>query len=545
MRFLSYASFLILVFSWSCSKKEAATPVPAPITYAVSGKVVAPDSTPLGGVQVLLTGGTNTFVRTGPDGRWTADKLQGSYMVQALSAQAAFLPATIEVSGARTGVNFVRKDTAAPVPYTVGGKVVGPDGQGMVGVLITLTGPTVVTAQTDANGRWTVDNLHGAYIAMASAAGSSFLPQAVTVTAARTDLDFARQASRQEYYQAAQVSAWLAQNQRGNGLVTSTGSTFVSLYDQGLAALAFMAVGDNVRAERIFDYFNGRMLSEFQVTQGGFYQFRDAVSGVPTGNRWLGDNAWLLIALNHYAARVNATRYSTMQTALTGWIRRLQNADGGLSGGYQPNGGTIITGTEGLLDAYFAVPGYDVFHSRLLGYFRNYRWSRTERVLYNEPLNSGSPYRYAMDCFSWAYCMIDDFPASVLTSANRFVNAQRATRNGASVLGYAPDPDKDVVWLEGTGQMVVAFQLAGDSASANLYLQEMRKMLFQDAAGANTRTMPYATNRGTGYGADLFWQGVDTNGAISSCTWYLYAVLRFDPFAVGRGKNVPVGDRFW
>jgi hypothetical protein len=480
------------------------------------------------------------------DGTWEATGLTGAYMVQALAYDATFLPAQVTAQAAQTGINFVRKDTVAPVRYGVSGRVAGPDGVGISNVEITLNGPTLYKAYTNSAGEWNVVNLAGAYLVTASLGVATFLPAGVTVTTAQLNVNFTRQSTRAEYYETAKVEGWLLKSQQTNGLVTNTNSTFVSTYDQGLAALAFMATGNIARAERIFDYFDNRRTSELEAGPGGFYQFRDAVTGVTSGQRWMGDNAWLLIALNHYAARVNPTRYGGLQTGLTTWIRSLQKQDGSLLAGYQASGSAYYTGgTEGFLDGYFAVSGYDSFHSNLLRFMRLNTWKASEQVLYNAPLNSTSPYRYALDCFAWAYCMIDNFPASVLTSANRFVNAQTATLNGATVLGYAPDPDRDVVWIEGTCQMVVAYQLAGDTAAANLYLREMRKMLTLEVASPGVLGFPYAANRVTGYGTDLFWVGVDNVNAVSSAAWYLYGALEFNPFSEGRGKNVPSADRFW
>ena len=65
-------------------------------------------------------------------------------------------------------------------------------------------------------------------------------------------------------------------------------------------------------------------------------------------------------------------------------------------------------------------------------------------------------------------------PKTVLEKTTMYANTQRATANGALITGFAPDIDKDIVWLEGTGQMVVAYQKAADSYKSTTYLAEMR-----------------------------------------------------------------------
>jgi cellulose synthase operon protein B len=97
------------------------------------------------------------------------------------------------------------------------------------------------------------------------------------------------------------VYQWLVNEQLSNGLLESiTGNNFVSLYDNSLAALAFIAKGDYLKAEAIFDFFNNHVNSELLNGTGGFAQFRVS-DGYPLSGsgRWQDDNAWLLIALNN------------------------------------------------------------------------------------------------------------------------------------------------------------------------------------------------------------------------------------------------------
>lgn len=102
----------------------------------------------------------------------------------------------------------------------------------------------------------------------------------------------------------------------------------MSLYDNALAALVFTATGKYSKAESIFNFFNQRIGSEL-TTNGGFYQFRNT-DGTTSGDRWLGDNAWLLIALNNYTAKVETTKYDKLKSTLEIWIRSMQDKDGGL-----------------------------------------------------------------------------------------------------------------------------------------------------------------------------------------------------------------------
>ena len=339
------------------------------------------------------------------------------------------------------------------------------------------------------------------------------------------------------------VRNWFANLQLDNGLLESAeNSNIVSLYDNALAALVYMTNEEFVRAEKIFDFFNGRIDSELMLGVGGFSQFRDR-EGVPGNHRWMGDNAWLLIALNNYHELTGSDKYGRLAEEIESWLRSLQDVDGGLWGGYYPDNSRIHKITEGNVDAFNAIPHYDSFHSELLGYLDKYRWDKTEELLIAWPGNA--QYLFAMDLHPWGYCIFEDFPESVLPEAERYITTKSATITGQSINGYCFDIDLDVVWLEGTGEMVIAFQKAGLTNEANYYLGELEKMILDSKLFPDSAGIPYTTNFGTHYGGSPLWDGVDTNQAISSSAWYIFGMAKFNPFEVGYVKNIPLNDKFW
>jgi hypothetical protein len=339
------------------------------------------------------------------------------------------------------------------------------------------------------------------------------------------------------------VFNWFDNQQLSNGLLESVeNGNIVSLYDNALAAMVFMLKEDYTKAENIFDFFNARISTELTNGVGGFSQLRDS-NGVPFNHRWMGDNAWLLIALNNYKDRTGNTTYDNLALEITNWLQSLQDSDGGLFAGYNSDNSLMnYKVSEGNIDAFNAIEGYSNFHSQLLNFLENDRWDNDDKNLVAWPANP--PYLYALDLHSWSYSMFNNYPVSALTSAARFLNTQSAT-NGAQITGYCFDEDKDVVWIEGTGQMALAFGIAGMNDEKEMYLTEMEKALIQSTKYQNATGFPYASNLGTSYGADLLWNGADTKIAISGAAWYLFAKLDFNPFAVGRDKNIPVSDMFW
>ena len=213
--------------------------------------------------------------------------------------------------------------------YTISGTVYNYYNLGIQNIKVYYGNNAYVV--TDAQGKFEIDNVHGSVAISPQDAAYTFTPNATTVTNASSGLSFYGAPVVTETANSIAVYSWFAQNQLPNGLVPSTenGST-VSLYDNALAALVFIAKGDKVKAERIFNFFNNRISSELNAGTGGFSQFRDT-NGTPNGNKWMGDNCWLLIALNNYAIKFNSTTYITLQNNLDTWIRSLQNADGSLN----------------------------------------------------------------------------------------------------------------------------------------------------------------------------------------------------------------------
>lgn len=191
---------------------------------------------------------------------------------------------------------------------------------------------------TNTQGKFEIDNLNGFITINPQDASYTFTPNIITVTSAVNGLSFYDTPAVSETANSIAVYNWFTQNQLPNGLVPSTeNGNLISLYDNALAALVFIAKGNKVKAESIFNFFNNRISTELNAGTGGFSQFRDT-NGNPNGNKWMGDNCWLLIALNNYEAKFNSNTYSNLQNNLTSWIRSLQNTDGSLNGGYDNNG---------------------------------------------------------------------------------------------------------------------------------------------------------------------------------------------------------------
>ncbi len=337
---------------------------------------------------------------------------------------------------------------------------------------------------------------------------------------------------------------WVEQMQLANGLLESSENTdFVSLYDNALATLVFIQQGDLDKAENILDFFKDRIQIELQTDGGGYFQFRDA-TGQNGRRRWLGDNAWLLIAINNYHEASGNKRYHHMAEVLEEWIRSLQDEDGGLWGGTHEDGNHIHKVTEGITVAFNAVPGYDDFHKGILAYLEQNRWDSFERTLTAWPENPA--YLYAMDLHALGQGTFEDFPENQLYKADDwYLTTQVATINGEEITGYCFDVDQDVVWLEGTAQMAVAYRKVGDLVKVDMLINELEKMFITSSMFENSKALPYTTNHGSSYGTDILWDHADIASTLSTTAWYLFAKTGFDPLQVGFQKDIPTSDKFW
>ena len=426
-----------------------------------------------------------------------------------------------------------------PLSYAASGRIADRFGNGLGGIRIYHNANGWVPS--DSGGNWTIEELSGRDTLWPVAQGFTFTPLSAEVDGPASNILF--EANRIPDATEAMLFNWFSQQQLDNGLLESAeNGNIVSLYDNALAAMVFMLRGNVPRAEKIFDFFNARITTELKSGPGGFSQLRDR-NGTPNNHRWMGDNAWLLIALNTYKSLTGNSTYDPLAAELSNWLIGLQDSDGGLFAGYDASGALMnYKVTEGNIDAFNAISGYTTFHSRLLGFLKRDRWDAATQSLVSWPGNP--PYLFALDLHPWSYSIFEQFPVATLTEARRFLTTQTAT-NGVEVTGYCFDEDKDAVWPEGTGQMAVAFGLASMTQEKELHLSELKKLLIQSQVHANAAGFPYASNPATGYGGDALWPGADTNIALSGAAWYLFAAFDFNPFAAGRRKDIPAGERFW
>lgn len=256
----------------------------------------------------------------------------------------------------------------------------------------------------------------------------------------------------------------------------------------------------------------------------------------------MGDNAWLLIALNNYKTKTGSVKYDRLVLELENWLIGLQNSDGGLFAGYDDNTRIEQQVSEGIIDSFNAVPSYTYFHENILKFLEKERWDIDSICL----TTGWDIFNYALDLHPWAYCIFEGFPNETLSEADMYLVTEYTEFNDSAITGYCFDLDKDNIWFEGVGEMVVAFNEAGLYEQSAFYLQELEKVMIKSPDNDSIQGIPYALKgKSTRFGDGVLYKPEYTEPFVSSNAWFLFGIKKFNPFGVGRNKFIPEGDVFW
>lgn len=322
---------------------------------------------------------------------------------------------------------------------------------------------------------------------------------------------------------------WLKNHQDENktGIVgNQEGDNFAGLYTNALAAICFLHQGDVDRAERIFDFYARHFEREFAPggdTPGGFPQFADAGTGElrRDTDRWVGDNAWLLIALNHHHRKTGKSDYAAMREGVARWLISLQDAEGGIAAGFNKNGPIGHHSTEGNLDCYAALIDYPKERASVKHWLDTKMWVAADRRFKTGSTVEDS----ALDTCSWALGALGKQYAVTFDYAEKTWSRTDTTdATKATVSGFGDKHGSTRIWLEGTGEMVVAYQVAGREKDAARYLAELEKAMIASPKWPDLVGLPCHTS-------DQPWEGGTRLIFVPSQTWYLLASWGFNPMA--------------
>jgi hypothetical protein len=356
------------------------------------------------------------------------------------------------------------------------------------------------------------------------------------------------------------VYQWLSRQQdNGTGLLPSQQDNLASTYNNALAVMVFTLKGDYAKAKRILHFFHGRAGEFFKNSCNsfnsscsqtdpcdenapcGFFQYRDSTTGLPFQNinRWMGDNAWLLIAIHYYQAKTGDASYSPMARAVIRLLESFQQSNGHIASGWENDDSIFnIRGhAEGNLDAYKAL----LLHGKTLEAQKVKRWL---------DLNNLDWKKGPLDLHSWRVLSLGkgygfSLPDAERTDDNTVRYKNTINYKTAKVRGFLPFTAltyfthcrlKNNLWSEGTGQMAVSYYKAGYKGRGDFYVGELEKLLFEPVDFPGTRTLSYLAHSSPLPSPpppkdcpDYSWVR-PSKGQVAAVSWYIFAKTRFNPF---------------
>lgn len=318
------------------------------------------------------------------------------------------------------------------------------------------------------------------------------------------------------------VYAWLKSQQRPTGLVRNvTDDPFFGLYAGALAAFCYIHQGDVDRAEKMFDYLDAWRRKKWgsELSRQGFPQAwnADTGEGDEKSDRWVGDNAWLLMALNYHRAKTGSDKYLEMRNALADWLVALQDPDGGVTCGFKPSGQMLFKSTEGNLDSYAALIDRPEAREKVRAWLLEKMWIPEEKRFRTGTTMDAT----ALDCAAWAVCSLGrEFAGCLPYAVEHYQYSLPMNGLDAVATGFGDLPGNRRVWFEGTGEMIVAYKVAGQPGEAAKWIANMDAVAVKSANGEvgwpyfNTEPVEPGTSKG-------FFN--------PSATWYLLGVWGLNP----------------
>lgn len=327
-------------------------------------------------------------------------------------------------------------------------------------------------------------------------------------------------------------------------------------YDQALAVCVFGLQGDNKRAQRLLDFYAGRIRKKEPIYNAYFTTGEPAEYTVHAG-----PNAWIGIAALNYTIATGDRAYVPLARAIADRVLKFSDTEGGVRGGPRDQ----WYSTEHNLDAY-------AFFNLLYQVTGEKQWAQQAKKIHNwiaayAYTQTGIPVKrgkgdatIATDTYAWSVAALGPEALQevgmdaerileyaiahcrVETSFNRpqgqcqvrgfdFARVRHTARGG-------------VVSSEWTAQMIVSFLIMADfyqdsnpekaaqwKSLAQEYFSELGKMVIvsPSIAGRSEPCLPYASKPAadTGHG----WRAPqgDSTGSLSATAFCLFAYQGYNP----------------
>jgi hypothetical protein len=337
------------------------------------------------------------------------------------------------------------------------------------------------------------------------------------------------------------------------------------IYDQALAAQAFIFMDEPERAKNVLDFFNNKAA----LSEGLFYNAYDAKTADPREYTvHSGPNIWVAISACQYTYWMGNAQFLEMAERIALKMIGMQSAspDGSISGGP----GVNWVSTEHNIDAYalfnmlYRLTNKQEYASAAL---KALDWLKTSGYNSQEArfMRGKGDATIATDTFSWAIAALGPKallnngmdPDGIMEFAEKEcrvrVKFYRPSGSVIDVTGF--DFSKagnmargGIVSTEWTAQMIVAlkimadyYKIAGDTVKQNVYgskaeyyLAQLGQMVISSPSptGQGQGCLPYASidNVDTGHG----WRVAcgRRTGSVAGTIYYIFAYTGYNPLSL-------------
>lgn len=326
------------------------------------------------------------------------------------------------------------------------------------------------------------------------------------------------------YSQAQNAQTFIINQIKGVGLVDSyqeDESNVSYVYDNTLAAMACISMGNYGKAKQIFDALRNKVQKD--GTYGIPYESYDFNTGkAKSYTLYSGNAAWLLQALNIYQKKQSSKAYYKFQKKLADFLVKFQDSsDGAVKGG----DGLSWKSVEHNIAAYVALRNFGRINN-LSSYVAKAEKIKTfltgSTVWDGERFNRGKNDTVSVtDVQALGALLLGSSYSSALTYAEEYLKLTDYY-NSKSVTGFDFNSNLDTVWLEGNLQMAMAFYKSGNTTQGDYYYDEAAKTIQSDGS------VLLATSTGS---ASEYWT-LQVWRAIAPTSWLIMYYNKFSPLTL-------------
>lgn len=353
-------------------------------------------------------------------------------------------------------------------------------------------------------------------------------------------------------------------------------------YDQAVAAIAFLLVGDIESARGVLN-----KLADTQDTAGFWINsyWWDNGAGEEI-RRHVGPVMWVCLAVMNYEKITGDTiTYHSMAIDAIDWCLKFQKPNGALSGGettWDSSDGSwteeVWSSTEHNIDAYavlkyfaettpYKAAVYKTAADRIKNFLDYVVWDASKSRWYGGYKNNTNTidYNIPMDVNPWGVMALGasgthNYKESISYVENAKGNPGTIQNpcykntlqyGGTTITGYDFDWQNDGavapsgigggvlgadIWFEGTAFMACAYRMLGDDAKSDYIIGEMAKKQGKD--GSMKGGIPYSL-----YGTNNGYWRMAMENCVSSTAWFIIAAKKWNPFtgepATGKSEDIP------